>query len=107
MNKSKFEDESFEDCCLDDGNRRLDFMRMPNYNSAHSGTDNFKTIRPANRELSQYSMEALANTPGEHFRSMGEIHFKFVWNKLLEQEANNKATVNYFTTTPPLQPVRT
>lgn len=85
LNKSKFEDESYEDSCLDDGNRRLNFMRMPNYNSIQSCTDNFKTIRPTNRELSQYSAEALLNTPGESFRSMSDIHFKFVWNKLLEQ----------------------
>lgn len=102
LNKSKFEDESYEDSCLDDGNRRLNFMRMPNYNSVQSCTENFKTIRPANRELSQYSAEALFNTPGEHFKSMADIHFKFVWNKLLEQETVNKPTLNYFTTTPSL-----
>jgi hypothetical protein len=59
---------------------------MPNYNSVSSCADNFKTIRPTNRELSQYSKEALLNTPGENFRSMDDIHFKFVWNKLIEQE---------------------
>lgn len=52
--KSRFEDSSDSECeANEDGNHRLDLMRLPQYQSVES--NNFKTVRPAGRELSQYS----------------------------------------------------
>jgi hypothetical protein len=105
LNKSTIEDDSLDETLVEEGNRRLNFIRLPEYQDNASKADNFKTMRPTNRELSMYSQENLMSTPGGNFRTMKEIHFSNVWNRLLEDELRNKATVNYFTTKPPIQPV--
>lgn len=104
--KSKFEDESYEDHLQEDGNRRLDLMRLPQFKNNNENTENFRTVRPAGREISQYSQEMNISTPGGQFKTLKHINFSQLWNRLLKDEKKNKPQMNYFTTKPPLQPVR-
>lgn len=105
MNRSRYEDTELNNLDNNEGNHRLDMMRMPRYNNKDSNSDNFKTVRPSGRELSEYSAFNLSTTPGGNFKSMKEINFTHLWNRLLKDEKINKARINYFTSKPILQPV--
>jgi hypothetical protein len=84
---SKFEDSNnYSD--NEEGNHRLDLIRMPQYNSIEQNTDNFKTIRPSNRELSQYEYSEIS--PGCEFTSMKHVNFSHLWDRLLKDERRNK-----------------
>lgn len=49
---------------IEEGNRRLSFMRMPEFKESSQSTDNFKTVRRTDRELSEYSQELNCKAPG-------------------------------------------